>query len=78
MNSTAISANSRKAWIRGLLDGLAAPFTAFAPSRISTQVEKSLVQYSYVGPSEDAANIRRDFEKVLKRVQQEASAQEAR
>lgn len=71
---TTMSSSTREAFFRGLLAGMAAPITAFAPAAFSTPIDSWVMTPSYRPQSEDKKNIQRDFDKVLARVSKEISS----
>lgn len=62
--------STQKAFIRGVLDGMAAPMTAFAPEPVHTKIDNWITTPTYHPWSEDRKNIRRDFEKVMGHIRQ--------
>lgn len=66
--------STQKAFIRGMLDGMAAPMTAFAPAPVHTKIDSWVTTPTYRPRSEDRKNIQRDFEKVMGRVRHEIDA----
>lgn len=63
-------------FIIGLINGMAAPFTAISPEPLATRVPEELERSSYIPPSEDIKNIAGDFAKVIERVRPEITAAE--
>ncbi|MDO4938261.1 MAG: hypothetical protein Q4E62_10115, partial [Sutterellaceae bacterium] len=61
------------AFIKGLRDGLTAPFTAFNPAPVRTQIPQCLVEPSYRPQSEDWLHIRSYFDKALVNTRKEIS-----
>ena len=66
--------STQKAFIRGMLDGMAAPMTAFAPAPVHTKIDSWVTTPTYRPWSEDRQNNQRDFEKVMGRVRHEIDA----
>ena len=60
------------AFFKGLKAGLAAPFTAFQPGPVRTEIPQEVLEPSYRPLSEDALNIRQYFGKALGEVSQKA------
>lgn len=63
-------------FLRGLVDGIASPFSAICPDPIKVRIPEELQRSSYVPRSEDMKNIAGDFSKVIARVRPEISAKE--
>lgn len=60
-------------FLRGLLSGLSAPMTGFAPPAVHTTVDSWVTTPSYRPPSEDWENIHQDFAKVIGAVDREVN-----
>ncbi len=65
-----------RAFARGVLAGLAAPFAAFNPPKVRVTVEDWVKTPSYRPWSEDRKNLQQDFAKVIGSVSDEISAAE--
>ena len=63
-----------RAFIRGILDGMAAPMTAFNPEPIHTHIDDWVTTPSYKPLSEDQKNIKQDFERAFSHVREEINA----
>lgn len=61
-------------FMKGVCDGLAAPFVALNPPRVRTKIDRRLFETSYRSPAEDMINIKRDFDKAVAYARKELDA----
>ena len=61
-------------FMKGVCDGLAAPFVALNPPRVRTKVDRRLFETSYRSPAEDMLNIKSDFDKAVAYARKELDA----
>lgn len=59
-------------FMSGLMTGLSVPATALRPVRIETPIRGEVLKSSYRPARDDSENIRRDFEKAVRYVHEEA------
>lgn len=58
---------AKRAFVRGFLDGLAAPIDAFRIRRVVPNLHPIVFKQTRRDPKSDAENIRRDFERAIGR-----------
>ena len=61
-------------FMKGMREGLAAPFVAFCPTRVQTKIDRRLLEVSYRSPAEDITNIKSDFDKAVAYARKELDA----
>ena len=64
-------------FMKGVRDGLVAPFVALNPPRVRTKIDRRLFETSYRSPAEDMINIKRDFDKAVAYARKELDAARA-
>lgn len=52
-------------FMKGVRNGLVAPFVALNPPRVQTKIDRRLFETSYRSPAEDMLNIKSDFDKAV-------------
>lgn len=63
-----------KAFLNGLIEGMAAPFLAFLPREHKTRIDDWATKPSYRPPSDDWKNIGQDFRKAIERAKAETKS----
>ena len=58
-------------FVKGVRNGLAAPFFALNPPRVRTKIDSRLFEPSYRPLSEDKSNIQSDFDKAVTNARKE-------
>lgn len=61
-------------FMKGVRNGLAAPFVAMNPPCVRTKIDRRLFESSYRSPAEDMINIKSDFDKAVAYARKELDA----
>ena len=61
-------------FMKGVCNGLVAPFVALNPPRVQTKIDRRLFETSYRSPAEDMLNIKSDFDKAVTYARKELDA----
>lgn len=61
-------------FLKGLIAGTSTSMTAFWPNKIKTQIDPRVFESSYRSREEDVKNLRNDFVKAMRHVQENRNA----